>query len=359
MGLTFSSEQNRRTGVRHVVAIIVTDNFAGIWNEPHVFIQGQSTAPASAFASGSTVTPGMRLRITSPAGDSGAPKYFYTLDGTDPHPNNPSAMAFNFNSNQPSDTTNPPIIVPEPAQGQRQFIIKAATFGDGRLESGIVTFAYNYPFAGNTAFLTGPDEVNIDEANDIEYTVNIANVTDINMITLRVSYDTDKLTFDDITLSLPVNLSAWVLGRNNNVAEGIIDFTIAGGALGQVFTSENAAEVASLKFTLKDGLAEKDVIETELISGTVINPITGIRQSAVIADAKVSTTIMVDEEDPLLKYDINGDGVFDLLDLAIVIYRYFMVANGEALWAEASVFDRMNRGVIDTANIIALYSLIA
>ena len=357
MGLTYPSEQTRDRAVRTTTTITVTDRFATPWRDPHVFIQGQSTLSEDALASGSVVQPGTMLRITSPDGDSGTTKYFYTLNGTDPHPNNPDARAFNWNSFSPDNTVNPAIVVPNPEPGQRQFVIKTANFGGGRIPSQIMTYTYNYPFATNSAFLTGPSEVNIDQTNEIVYTVNAANITNINFFVLKLSYDADKLDYDDVSLTLPADFGAWIIDEKHNAVAGEIELTIS-GVRDKVITSENNVAIADLKFTLKDSLAEDDVIRTELLSVSLINPVTGAGSNAVISDAVVNTTVTVDEVDPLLKYDINGDGVYDLIDLSIIIYRYFMVASGEALWASASTYDHLDRNVIDTANIIALYSLI-
>jgi len=269
---------------------------------------------------------------------------------------------FNYNSNAPSVSANPSFVVP-PNDGTGILTIKAITHGYGRETSPVMTYTYYYPdyvppVVEPSAFLTGPDEINIDETNEIEYTVNIANITDINVFTLKLSYDADKLTFDDIDLLLPSNLSAWVLAKKDDPVAGEIDYTIVSGARGQTMTSADAAELAKLKFTLEDGLIEDDVIETELLSVTLKDPKTNVSYNAEITDAKVSTTVTVDEGDWWLKYDINEDGVFDLLDLSIIIYRYFMVDNTESLWADASKYDQLGIGVINTANIIALYSII-
>ena len=356
MGLTYPEEQFRGVMIQQIASIEI-GGLAGTWVTPQVYTENTSIPDSGTpISNGATVEAGMKLRISSSLGQGGTSmKYFYTTNGNDPVPGNPDTYVFNWNSNGPSIAANPSIIVPE---GSGQFVVKAITYGYGMLTSEVATYTFNYPLAENSAFLTGPDEVNIDETDEIEYTVNVAKVADINAFTLKMSYDAAKLTYKDADVQLPSGLNGWVLDTKNDATAGILELTIMTGAKGQVLTTENAAELVGLQFTLKSGVAEDDVIEADLLSVKLYDPIAPAKYDATIAGDGVSTLVVVNEIDPLLKYDINGDGVFDLLDLAIIIYRYFQVASGEALWSEAQVYDIMENGVIDTADIIALYSLI-
>lgn len=302
---------------------------------------------------GSTVTPGQQITLTPPSGGPSYAMSYYTIDGSEPTGASP------FFSTSPF-AANTPITVPA-NDGSGKFVIKTKTMGTGSGTSSTATFTYFYPFAENTAFLTGPDEVNIDLTDEIEYTVNVANVTDANMFQVKLAYDADKLTYKDMDALLPSSFAPWVLDFNNDSFNGEIEFILTAGAKGEAFTSSTAAEIAALQFTLKSGVVEDDVIEADLISVSVINPVIGTAFDATIAGDGVSTLVVVNEVDPLLKYDINNDGVFDLVDLAIIIYRYFMVDETEALWSEASLYNISTGNavqVIDTADIIALYSLI-
>ncbi|MCL2539730.1 MAG: hypothetical protein FWE66_05270, partial [Oscillospiraceae bacterium] len=315
-------------------------------------------ASGTPLVSGSTVTAGTKLRINCDAHEQSGTshKYFYTTDGTDPVPGNANTFAFNWNSNSPSVFSNPSIVVPE---GSGQFVIKAMTYGYGRLQSNVVTYAYNYPVPDNAAFLTGPSEVNIDVEDGIEYVVNVAKVENINMFDIALSYDASKLTFDEIELSLPSALAAWVIPESikNSASAGTLEFTIAGGARNEVLTSVDATSIASVKFTLKDSVKAGDELSASLTAATLYNPVNGSKHDATITGGAVLTLLTENGFDPLM-YDINNDGVFDLVDLSIIIFRYFQVAQGEALWAEAALYDIMPNGVIDTADIIALYSII-
>jgi len=354
MGLTYPSEQFRGVMIQ-MIASIEIGGIAEAWGAPYVFIENGEAAVGTPLTSGSTVTAGTKIRITNNAEGQGGTshKYFYTTDGTDPVPGNANTNIFNWNSNGPSTSANPSIIVPE---GSGQFVVKAMTYGYGKKQSEIMTFIYNYPIPENSAFIAGPDELNIYATGEIEYTVSAANITDINTFKFALSYDTEKLEYKGIEPVLPADFGAWLLKSKHDAAAGEIEFTIC-GARGKTITSEVEAGIANITFTLIESLAEDDVIETELLSVYMVNPISGSSHNALITGATVSTIIIVDEVDPLLKYDINEDGVFDLIDLAIIIYRYFMVMEGEVLWAGASTYDHMNIGVIDTRNIIALYSL--
>jgi len=358
MGLTYPHEQLRGVIIQNITTIRI-GGLAQAWGAPYVFIENGEFASGTPLPNGSTVEAGTKLRLDNEihGQSSTSHKYHYTVDGTDPVPGNASTYTFNWNSQSPSTAANPSIVVP-PNDGTGKFTIKAITHGYGRPTSNVMTFTYNVPFEENSAFLTGPDEVNIDTTDEIEYTLNVANVTDINLIEFELSYDVNKLVFQDIDTNLPPSIAAWVIPPEHDEINGIIKVAIAGGARGATFTSEDAAAIANLKFSLKGGLAENDTIETELLSLSVVNPITGNEHDASITTATVTTTVTVDGEDPWLKYDINQDGVYDLVDLAIIIYRYYMVASGESLWSEASTYDHMNINVIDTRNIIALYSLI-
>jgi len=347
MGITYPAEQFRGV-MNQGIAIIRVDGLAETWASPFVHIEGSETP----IADRSVVEPGTRLRINSSAGQGGTSvKYFYTTNGTTPTPNN--GTMFNYNSNAPSISANPSFVVP-PNDGTGILTIKAITHGYGRITSPVMTYTFYYPTADNTAFLTGPDLINIDAANEIKYTVNAAKISDISSFVLELSYDASKLDYKDIELTLPSALGAWILDRKNDPVAGKIEFTIMSGARGQALTSSDAVGVADLTFTLKNNIKVDDVIESELMLMTLISPIgNGNKYDAVLTDAVVRTNTTGKDI-----YDVNGDGVFDLVDLAIIIYNYFTVAEGESLWSDASRFDIMEKGVIDTANIIALYSLI-
>jgi len=351
MGITYPSEQFRGV-MNQTIATIEVGGLASQWGAPYVFVENGSAASGPPLADGSTVTAGTKLRINNDAHGQGGTshKYFYTLDGTDPVPGSASTFAFNWNSNSPDISTNPSIVVPE---GSGQFVIKAMTIGYGMLDSNIMTFTYNYPVPDNAAFLTGPSELNIDIDDELEYTINVANVADVNMFSLQLSYDAAKLEYKDIDLLLPS--SAFVLGMTDDTAAGKISFDIALLANGATFSSTGEAAIANVVFSLKGGAAG-DTVEAELLSLAMVNPVTGVRHSAVITGASVST--LLTEKD---NYDVNGDGVFDLVDLSIIIFRYFQVSENDALWSEAARFNispNVGLQIIDTADIIALYSLI-
>lgn len=351
MGITYPAEQFRGV-MNQGIAIIRVDGLAETWASPFVHLE-ESAIP---IANGSVVEPGMKLRIDSSAGQGGTSvKYFYTTNGTVPTPN--TGIMFNFNSNSPSISANPSFVVP-PNDGTGILTIKAVTHGYGRLTSPVMTYTFYYPdyippVENPTAFLTGPDVLNKDAANELAYTVNAASLKDINWFTLEMSYDSGKLDYKGIDLALPADMSAWILNSKHDPVEGKIEYTIVGGR-NSIFTSVDAAGIANLRFTLKNSAGVNDVLVANLVSVSLISPVSGEAFEAVITGTPVNTKIVGKDI-----YDINDDDVFDMRDLSIIIYRYFMVASGEALWTEASRFDIMGRGVIDTANIIALYSLIA
>ena len=357
MGITYPTEQFRGV-MNNIIRTIEIGGFAPTWPSPFVSLEASDNI---ALLNNSIVDPGTRLRINSELGQGGQSlKYFYTTDGTNPVPGNASTDMFNWNSNAPSPATNPSIVVPDNVNNSEKFVIKAITYGYGRLTSPVMTYTFYYsdyvPPTGAYAFLTGPEELNIFIKNDIEYTVNVANVEDVNVFKVKMSYDAAKLEFDDITLTLPGNLGAWIAPETINDNAGELEFIIMGGARDEAFTTADAAGIANVKFTVKDGLGAGDNFITKLDSVTLFDPVGDDTIIAEITESTVSTSIIYNE----IPYDINEDGVYDLLDLSIIIYRFFMiaVADGPALWTEASAYDHLGIGVINTQNIIALYSLI-
>ena len=361
IGINYPEEQFRGASTQQIGTIRV-GGLAGKWNAPYVFIEDPGSSnggTGTAIANGATVEAGMKLRITNDTyGQSGSShKYFYTTDGSDPVPGNPNTTMFNFNSNSPSIAANPSIVVPP---GTGKFVIKAITYGYGLRTSDVATYTFNYPYEEKVAFLTGPDEVHVD-AGELEYKVNVANIEDINMFEITMSYDADKLSFDESNVLLPTSLSGWVLDEVDNATAGELKLVVTAGTSGAALmvAANDKAEVAGLKFLIDSGVTAGDVIEAELLKVTLYDPVAGDDDGATIVGGIVSTLVVAG--DPLLKYDINGDGVYDLLDLAIIIYKYFMVNDTEPLWSEAQVYNIVKSGtaqVINTADIIALYSLI-
>jgi len=148
LGMTYPEEQVRGLMNRVIVEIQV-GGLAAVWSAPYITLENVYTALPGSYL----VNPGDKLRVTSSLGDASTSfKYFYTTDGTEPVPGKAGTFMFNFNSNAPSITVNPSIVVPAD-NGSGVFVIKAMTYGFGRTQSETVTFTYMYEEAHNAGKL--------------------------------------------------------------------------------------------------------------------------------------------------------------------------------------------------------------
>jgi len=141
MGLTYPEEQFRGVMVQQI-ASIEFGGLAGSWGEPYVFVENGTAETGTPLENGAVVEAGTKLRITNNTHGQGGTshKYFYTTNGQDPVPGTAHTYVFNWNSNAPSVSANPSIVVPE---GTGQFVVKAMTYGYGQKPSAVKTFTYN------------------------------------------------------------------------------------------------------------------------------------------------------------------------------------------------------------------------
>ncbi|MCL1827869.1 MAG: S-layer homology domain-containing protein [Oscillospiraceae bacterium] len=142
MGLTYPHEQFRGV-MNQTIATIEIGGLAATWGAPYIFAESGSAETGTPLAKNAVVTAGDKIRITNNTHGQGGTshKYMYTIGGSEPTIAN--ADIFNWNSNGPSVSANPSIVVPAD-DGSGYFIVKAFTLGYGQLASAVETYAFKY-----------------------------------------------------------------------------------------------------------------------------------------------------------------------------------------------------------------------
>jgi hypothetical protein len=214
--------------------------------------------------------------------------------------------------------------------------------------------------------LTAPAEIFADTSEKaINYTVSLARAYEIKTFEISAQFD-PRLEYKGFKIDLPANLPVEYLSDpakayNPVTGEFKVAFFIGGaGGSNARFITQYYSKIATITFEAgKDLLVQNEEVRVEgLVKDFKITTLSvgGASKDIPVKDDGFSVKTLL--SDSRLKYDINGDGVFDMLDISTIIDRYYLWGVGHARWDEAKLYDVVADGIIDIHDIVYLYSLL-
>ena len=121
-----------------------------------------------------------------------------------------------------------------------------------------------------------------------------------------------------------------------------------GKGAGGTLTRAQLTELAELRLKAE---SESGSLGVTLTGVTVCGYDAGGK--AVYLDSGIKTARAGTTVGPALSYDLNGDGVVDLLDITYC-QMYYQAASSDSSWAAAKRCDFDGSGTVDVADLIAI-----
>jgi hypothetical protein len=191
----------------------------------------------------------------------------------------------------------------------------------------------------------------------------VSNVTGSNRIEIAAKFDS-KLTYVDSTLELPESLGAAFFGTPSyDPMTGEYKATIWLLQQGALLTT-GYAKVLTVNFTSNSAQYKDQFVGTltSVAISEILSPIQAVLVDAILNPS--STTTVVEDH---MRYDINGDGKIDMIDLDLIIYNYYLMRKGDPGWDTATLvngveippaylFDANADGFIDLTDLIVILS---
>ena len=213
--------------------------------------------------------------------------------------------------------------------------------------------------SGFSAAICAPAQIFIKEGNRIDYVVSIANVADegANLFTIEAAFDAKNLNYTGY--SFGPSLIAY------SPSQGDFSYDLENGKLilgmylarpGLLLKAETETPLVTFHFTLKDGVPAgpgTTVIESFLSKVTGYCFIDG-RSSpidAIVVKPGAPVKVLIHP----LGYE-GGD--LDEATISWLIYHHLYKTSAAGDWDEIKKYDLNGNGMIDLADIVALWSLI-
>ena len=138
------------------------------------------------------------------------------------------------------------------------------------------------------------------------------------------------------------------LGIQWNGDEGVLVLSYLGKGAGGTLTRAQLTELAELRLKAE---SESGSLGVTLTGVTVCGYDAGGK--AVYLESGIKTARAATTVGPALSYDLNGDGVVDLLDITYC-QMYYQAASSDSSWAAAKRCDFDGSGTVDVADLIAI-----
>jgi len=214
------------------------------------------------------------------------------------------------------------------------------------------------PLANDKTFTAGiaaPAAVDLDLGQKVDYTISLNNVNGTNLIEITANFDRSKLLYEGSTINIPASYGASFFEEPSfNPVTGEYKAIITLMHSGARLQITNPLDVLSVRFATKSG-----VVFGDKLTGTL----TSVRASEVVnescafwVDANLDPSKTSASADNILRYDKNGDGKLDLLDISLIIYDYYLAEVGDDNWADAKTYDCNNDGIIRLDDILIICS---
>ena len=175
------------------------------------------------------------------------------------------------------------------------------------------------------------------QQDKVSFDLYLDSVSEISVATLKMTLDADKTA--SVAVS-DVNTAFDITTNDYSAEKGLTLYF--GKTGGENFSCTERAKLATVTVTLADNA--KGSLTATLTDAKVSN--TDKQADATISTASVTARI--------LSYDVNGDGVIDLRDIALA-QRYYQAASTDANWTEAQAADVNGDGKVDMQDYVALF----
>lgn len=213
----------------------------------------------------------------------------------------------------------------------------------------IINSSYKYTPANTTVTVGTPSAPAVDasatitlalgivQQDKVSFDLYLDSASEISVAALKMTLDADKTA--SVAVS-DVNTAFDITTNDYSAEKGLTLYF--GKTGGENFSCTERTKLATVTVTLADNA--KGSLTATLTDAKVSN--TDKQADATISTASVTARI--------LSYDVNGDGVIDLKDIAEA-QRYYQAKTGDANWTEAQAADVNGDGVVDIQDYIALF----
>lgn len=175
------------------------------------------------------------------------------------------------------------------------------------------------------------------QQDKVSFDLYLDSASEISVATLKMTLDADK------TASVAVSDVNTAFDSTTNDYSAEKGLTLYFGKTGgENFSCTERTKLATVTVTLADNA--KGSLTATLTDAKVSN--TDKQADATISTASVTARI--------LSYDVNGDGVIDLRDIALA-QRYYQATAEDENWASAKAADVNGDGKVDTQDYVALF----
>ena len=175
------------------------------------------------------------------------------------------------------------------------------------------------------------------QQDKVSFDLYLDSASEISVATLKMTLDADKTA--SVAVS-DVNTAFDITTNDYSAEKGLTLYF--GKTGGENFSCTERAKLATVTVTLADNA--KGSLTATLTDAKVSN--TDKQADATISTASVTARI--------LSYDVNGDGVIDLRDIALA-QRYYQAASTDENWDTAKAADVNGNGKVDMEDYVALF----
>ena len=209
------------------------------------------------------------------------------------------------------------------------------------------------------AKIDAPTQIYLKEGNRIDYVVSVLNVANegANLFTIDATFDAKNLNYLGYTFS--PSLFAY------NPSQGSFSYDVVNGKLslgmnlgrpGVLIKAETETPLVTFHFSVKDGVPAgpgETVVDSFLSNVRGYCFIAGISSpvDAIVTKPGAPTKILLNP----LGYE---GGELDEATISWLIYHHLYKTNAATDWDEIKQYDLNGNGMIDLADIVALWSLI-
>jgi hypothetical protein len=208
---------------------------------------------------------------------------------------------------------------------------------------------------GDYASISAPEKV-YTVSQTLSYDISVGAVTGANLIDITAQFNPSLVYSDSVINNIPASLNPTFLEKSYDQETGIYKATIALLKSGTVFSAADLTNVLTVTFNA-DGVADdKALLEGTLLSVGIyeVENGEGVRVEAGLAPATASTTVRNH-----LRFDVNGNKIVDNGDVSTIIYKYYLLLEGDTGWAAAQDFDVVPDGIINLGDILVIRSYIS
>ncbi|MCL1873259.1 MAG: hypothetical protein FWF85_03990 [Clostridiales bacterium] len=210
-----------------------------------------------------------------------------------------------------------------------------------------------------SANINAPVQIYVKEGNKVDYVVSVVNVANegANLFTIEAAFDAKNLNYAGYTFGPSLLTHSPAQGSfSYDVVNGKLTLDMHLGRPGVLIKAETETPLVTFHFTLKDGVAagpDATVLDTFLSKVTGYCFIAGKSSpiDAIITKPGAPTKVLIHP----LGYE---GGELDEATISWLIYHHLYKTDLSSDWDDIKKYDLNGNGMIDLADIVALWSLI-